>query len=84
MFRNGSSIVFQFKRDNAFQATASENSAAVRRGRDYTPKIARIFLTNTRMEWGQALILFGLACFWAVVLFMVLRKSQGPTSIKHG
>jgi hypothetical protein len=27
-----------------------------------------------KMDWGEACALFGLAFFWAVVLFMVLRE----------
>lgn len=27
-----------------------------------------------KMDWGEACALFGLAFFWAIVLFMVLRE----------
>jgi len=27
------------------------------------------------MVWGEAVGLFGLACFWALTLFMVLREA---------
>jgi hypothetical protein len=38
--------------------------------------IARIFRANRRMLWGQAIALFGVACFGVFTLFMVRRKPQ--------
>jgi hypothetical protein len=45
-----------------------------RRSESAVPKIARISDKDGRMVWGEAVGLFGIACFWALTLFMVFRE----------
>jgi len=39
-------------------------------------RIASIPRTVTRMIWGQATVLFCLACFWVITLFVVCRSRE--------
>jgi hypothetical protein len=45
------------------------------------PKIAQISDKDGRMVWGEAVGLFGLACFWALTLFMVFREPAAETAM---
>jgi hypothetical protein len=54
--------------------SAARPPVAQARVRNAVPKIARISDKDGRMVWGEAVGLFGLACFWALTLFMVFRE----------